>query len=89
MEQKQTAFIALPLEEAIIGTELSGMIVFSENEIKKKLEGLNGQSKNFRVAELQLPIHGCKKHGEGYLIPRGISAKVRKCYPVNEFIHVH
>lgn len=82
-----TVFLAVSVSEAIIGKEISGTMAFHANVLKDRLKSLNGQSKNFRVVELEVKKDSCKDHGEkGILIPQTSKAKVKNCYEVEEFI---
>lgn len=82
-----TAFIALPEIDAIEGKEVTGLIAFCKEEMKKKISKLNGKSESFRVAELEIPQKGCKTtNSGGYLIPNTTKAIIKSCHKVADFI---
>jgi len=81
-----TAFLTLPVADAIVGKEVKGVMAFCENELKKKLAKLNERSENFRVAELQIPTEGCKTREEIFIIPITTKATITNCYKVSDFI---
>jgi len=82
-----TAFLTLPVADAIVGGEVTGAIAFCKEELKKKVVNLNGQSEYFRVAELQIPTEGCITRKKGiFMIPITTKAKIKNCYKVNDFI---
>lgn len=83
-----TAFLTLPVADAIVGTEVTGVIAFCKEELQKKVANLNGRSQSFRVAELQIPEKGCITHSVGsFMIPNTTKAVIKGCHEVQNFIN--
>ena len=81
------AFITLPVAEAVVGMEISGVRAFPREEMKQRIKALNGQAEFFKVAELEIPENGCKVFNTGsVMIPRTSRAVIKKCHSVKEFI---
>lgn len=85
-EELISAFIALPVSEAIVGKVISGIRAFPAKELKEKIRNLNGKSSSFRVAEIQVQTSHCECSKEHITIPQNKEALIKECYSIDEFI---
>ncbi len=88
MAKKQliSAFITLPVAEAVIGKVISGIRAFPGDKLKEKVRNLNGKSSSFRVAEIQVVRTDCECNTEHIKIPQNSNAIIKNCYTVEQFI---
>ena len=83
-----TAFITLPIADAIVGSIISGIRGFSkenlQERIKKNLQ--NGNYKGFKVVEIEVDKCHCKECGPQIIIPQASNAVIKNCYEVHDFV---
>jgi hypothetical protein len=86
----RTAFLTLPNDAAVIGTEITKAIASNKMEMQKKVQKLNGQSAYFKVVELELSEGEFTTHGENkekLMISGGTKAVIKNVFSVDEFIN--
>lgn len=85
-EELISAFIALPVSEAIVGRVISGIRAFPVRKLKEKVRNLNGKSSSFRVAEIQVLSSHCECGEEHITIPQNREALIKECYSIEDFV---
>ncbi|NCC71511.1 hypothetical protein EOM09_08115 [bacterium] len=88
MVKKITGFLAIPKENAKKGEIISGVILFSLEQMKIKVTNLNGGSDSYRIVKVIFEESDCKECKNGFLIPRTKEVRVEKTFSVQNFLQL-